>query len=68
MLLGLHQQPTKLLHQLTISVAQSVYTRKKIFEILLNETQIRLYLQFYIFFLNQTDIRLVPNQSKIKPS
>ena len=46
-----------------VSIVQ--YTQRKLFEILLKQTEIRLY-QFIIFRLiwNQTDVRLVPNQSE----
>ena len=40
------------------------YTQGIIFEILLNQPEIRLYLLFYRFIWNQTDVRLDPNQSE----
>ena len=43
---------------------KKAYTQRYILEILLNQTEIRLYLPIFQMIYNQEDIRLVPNQSE----
>ena len=40
------------------------YTQKNLFEILLNQPEIRLYLTIFRLILHQIDVRFVPNQSE----
>ena len=45
-----------------VKILSLKYTQRNLFEILLNQTEIRLYLPFYRFICNQTDARFIPNQ------